>query len=243
MILTINKVEDENERKAIYRLRYQVYVQEWGFERPENHREGMEKDEFDESSVHFAVKDEEGNIVGTVRLILNSPKGFPIEKYCHINIDKKRYGQAKFAEISRLAISKKYRRRAEDSFIYGPEKDTSKERIETITIPYKPKPDVRYVYTPQGEKIKERRRRPELVIGLYKAIYHESKKKQITHWYAVMTKGLHFLLRRLGINFVPIGEPRNYHGIRTPYLGDIEKIEKEVLKNNPELYKEFTREL
>ena len=56
-----------------------------------------------------------------------------------------------------------------------------------------------------------------------------------------MTKGLYILLKRFGIDFEPIGKPVDYHGIRTPYLGDIKKIEHEVSIKNPELYEEFTR--
>jgi hypothetical protein len=58
-----------------------------------------------------------------------------------------------------------------------------------------------------------------------------------------MTKGLYILLKKLGIIFQPIGEPVDYHGIRTPYLCEINKIEQEMSKINPELYKEFTQDL
>jgi len=58
-----------------------------------------------------------------------------------------------------------------------------------------------------------------------------------------MTKGLYILLSRLGINFQQIGDPVDYHGIRTPYLGDIRKIEQEVASKNPELYNEFIKTL
>jgi N-acyl amino acid synthase of PEP-CTERM/exosortase system len=78
---------------------------------------------------------------------------------------------------------------------------------------------------------------------LYKAVYHESKRRQLTHWYAVMTKGLIILLNRFGFKFHPIGDPVDYHGIRTPYLGEIQKIEEEVEAQKPEIYGEFTRGL
>jgi len=65
----------------------------------------------------------------------------------------------------------------------------------------------------------------------------------LTHWYAVMAKGLYLLLKKMGILFVPIGPEINYHGLRSPYLGSIEDIEKEASKTNPELLKEFRDEL
>ncbi len=233
----VDKVLDDNGLKEIYRLRYKVYVEEWGFERPENHPDGIEIDEFDKNSVHFATKNENENIIGTVRLILNSPIGFPIEKRCKLNINKDELPRNYLAEISRLAISKQYRRRAEDKCIYGP----AEERREVIDISntvqqYQRRAEDKY----RSGELYERRRGPDLVLNLYKAIYHESKKRQITHWYAVMTKGLYILLKRFGIDFEPIGQPVDYHGIRTPYLGDIKKIEHEVSIKNPKLYEEFT---
>ena len=74
-------------------------------------------------------------------------------------------------------------------------------------------------------------------------MYRESKKQGITHWYGVMAKGLYTLLKRLSITFHPIGEQVDYHGIRTPYLGDIKEIEHEVSIKQPGLYKEFTEGL
>ena len=233
----VDKVLDDNGLKEIYRLRYKVYVEEWGFERPENHPDGIEIDEFDKNSVHFATKNENESIIGTVRLILNSPIGFPIEKRCKLNINKDELPRNHLAEISRLAISKQYRRRGEDKFIYGPEEER-REIIDTgDTKQYQRRAEDKY----HPGELYERRRGPDLVLSLYKAIYHESKRRNITHWYAVMTKGLYILLKRFGIDFEPIGQPVDYHGIRTPYLGDIKKIEHEVSIKNPELYEEFTR--
>ena len=124
------------------------------------------------------------------------------------------------AEISGLVISKQSRRRAEDKFIYGPEEER-REIIDTgDTKQYQRRAEDKY----RSGELYERRRGPDLVLSLYKAIYHESKRRNITHWYAVMTKGLYILLKRFGIDFEPIGQPVDYHGIRTPYLGDIKKI-------------------
>lgn len=245
-MFTVHHVSDAEKLKEIYRLRYKVYCEEWGFERPGDHPYGIETDEFDKSAVHFVAKNSEGNLVGTIRLILNSPAGFPVEKYCEININKHELPRESLAEISRLAISKEYRRRAEDRYVYGPDE----ERRSIGRFNYTGKiyhSESSRIYRRAEDRYKEvlqdRRKRPEAVISLYKAIYHESKRRQITHWYAVMTKGLYTLLRRLEINFQAIGDPVDYHGIRTPYLGDIERIEHEVSIKNPELYEEFTKEL
>ena len=116
-------ISDKDSLTDIYRLRYKVYVEEWHFEKPENHPGGVETDEFDKNSIHFATRDENKRIVGTVRLILYSQSGFPIEKYCQLTKGTNGIPREKIAEISRLAISKNFRRRAEDRYIYGPDEE------------------------------------------------------------------------------------------------------------------------
>jgi putative hemolysin len=61
-----------NLRNAVYRLRYKVYVEEFGFEKAEDHLEGYEIDEYDSDSIHFAALNENQEVIGTLRMILNS---------------------------------------------------------------------------------------------------------------------------------------------------------------------------
>jgi N-acyl-L-homoserine lactone synthetase len=252
MSFEVIRVTDEKELKAAYKLRYKVYCEEWGFEKPDKYPDRLETDEYDKNAVHFAALDDTGKTVGTVRLILFSPDGFPLEKYCEVNNGMEGIVQENVAEISRLIISREYRKRTEDKYIYGPDEerrvigvyDQSQNSFNNGYRRY----DDRYKYgKPNGrlrnEMESEKRNRHELVTSLYKAVYHESKRRQLTHWYAVMTKGLVILLNKYGIRFQAIGDPVDYHGIRTPYLGEIRKIEQEVSDNKPEVYKEFTRDL
>jgi N-acyl amino acid synthase of PEP-CTERM/exosortase system len=215
------KVVDKAELEEVFRLRYKVYCDEWGFEKPEDHPGGLEFDIFDSNSMHFIALDEAWQIIGTIRIIVHSEKGFPIETHCSIDADLSNVNRDKIGEISRLAVSKEFRKRVEDRFIY----DGTPELIQ------------------QQASAHERRRRHEIVTGLYKCIYLESKKIGLTHWYAVMAKGLYILLKRLGILFEPIGPEIYYHGMRTPYLGSISEIEHEVSRLNPELFKEFQEAL
>ena len=215
------KVVDKAELEEVFRLRYKVYCDEWGFEKAEDHPGGLEFDIFDSISRHFISLNETCQIIGTIRIILNSEKGFPIENHCSIDADLSNVNRDKIGEISRLAVSKEFRKRFEDRFIY----DGTPEYIQ------------------QQEATHERRRRHEIVTGLYKCLYAESKKSGLTHWYAVMAKGLYILLKRMGILFKPIGPEIYYHGLRTPYLGSIADIEEEVSRLHPELFKEFQEAL
>ena len=78
----------------------------------------------------------------------------------------------------------------------------------------------------------------ELVRGLYISLYRDSKFRGLTHWFAVMARGLYLILKRWGISFEQIGPARDYHGIRAPYLISIESIERSLVHYDPALYRE-----
>lgn len=253
MSLTVGIVTDEKDLAEIYKLRYKVYCQEWGFDKHINHSREIITDVYDEHAIHFAARDETRKIVGAVMLIQNSSEGYPIEKYCELNINTDELPRDNLSEISRLVIHRNYRRRAEDKYIYG--NDEERRSIGSFNFPqsypgqnrysrrsedkYRNKKNIKRI----NESYSDRRRRHEVVINLYKAMYRESKKRNITQWYSFMTKGILILLSRFGFDFEEIGDPVDYHGIRTPYLGEIVKIEQEILNTTPELYDEFTRDL
>jgi len=253
MSFKVIRVSDEKELEKLYKLRYKVYCEEWGFEKPEKYPDRQETDEFDKHAVHFAAIDDSDKVVGTVRLILFSSDGFPLEKHCDIDSSAEGVSGEDMAEISRLVISKAYRKRTEDKYIYGPDEERriigGYDRYNYSTNNNYRRSNDRYGNGRQSngrlrnEMAAEKRNRHELVTSLYKAVYHESKRRRLTHWYAVMTKGLVLLLNRYGIRFRAIADPVDYHGIRTPYLGEIQKIEQEVSDEKPEIYKEFTEGL
>lgn len=209
---------------AIHRLRYQVYVNEWGFEKPEDHPEGLERDEYDRHCLHFYARSHTSDdVVGSARIILGSELPFPIERHFDISrfpIDGRRETAA---EISRLAISKDYRRRAIDRVIFSNVAGHLDEVGETLGAG-------------QPAVHEERRKcEHELIRGLYLLIYRESLRLGLTHWYAVMARGLYVILRRWGIDFRQIGPEQDYHGVRAPYVVDIRAMEKSLAENNPEL--------
>ncbi|MDY6971735.1 MAG: PEP-CTERM/exosortase system-associated acyltransferase [Thermodesulfobacteriota bacterium] len=219
------QADSEDLRAAIYRLRYKVYVEEFGFERPEDHPGGIETDAYEPYSIHFAALNENQEIIGTLRLVLNSEKGFPIEHAVRrINFIGKRPHPDRIAEISRLAVSKDYRRRKEDGF-YGVE--SYLVRSEGGVLPDDgPMP---------GEY--EKRKRPVIVLGLYRLVYHASKRRGISHLFLITEKKLFYALKRYGLLFNQIGEPVSYHGLRIPYLGIVDEIEERLAKDKPKVLK------
>lgn len=85
----------------MYRLRYEVYCTERFYLNAGDYPDQLELDEWDEYSVHFiAVSDNQ--VIGTSRLILDSPLGFPIER--HFDLKLQRANDNTFAEVSRLIV-------------------------------------------------------------------------------------------------------------------------------------------
>jgi N-acyl-L-homoserine lactone synthetase len=96
---------------AIHRLRYQVYCLEREFLDVRRYPDGRERDAFDEHSVHLAAIGPTGTALSTLRLVCDSPLGFPLDKYVHSLWDS--FGglpRPQVAEVSRLIVSPRHRR-------------------------------------------------------------------------------------------------------------------------------------
>jgi N-acyl amino acid synthase of PEP-CTERM/exosortase system len=75
--------------------------------------------------------------------------------------------------------------------------------------------------------------RPLIVLGLYQVMYHEAKRRGITHLYMITEEKLFYALRHFGIYFKQIGDPVEYHGIRVPYIGLVAEIERKLKDHHP----------
>ena len=221
------QADSEDLKKAIYRLRYKVYVEECGFEKAEDHPDGYETDEYDPHSIHFAALDENQEVIGTIRMILNSEKGFPIERAAKITFIGERPAPHKIIEVSRLAVSKDPGGLKEDGFHgvkFYPDKTEREILANNIPIP----------------KGYQKRKRALIALGLYRLLYQTTKRMGITHWYMISEKKLYCALKRVGLLFHQIGEPVNYHGIRIPYLGILKDIDQYLQSRTPHLFKFYS---
>ncbi len=193
----------------LYRLRYEVYCLEVGLIPPQNYPDKLEKDDYDQYSIHFGVYNLSDELVGTTRLILTNPLDFPICNRC--TIEKRPVAPASaIVEVSRFAISKKYRRRRDDG-LTGIESYSDSDR--------------------RGNRI-----RPEIAFFLYREMLAYSQRNHITFWYASMEKSLFRLLKRFGFIFEQIGPKIDYWGPVYPYLLDIDKTLNYLLAYNNKLY-------
>lgn len=208
--------DTEKLKNAVYRLRYQVYVEELGFEKPEFYSYECEKDKYDPYSIHFAAINEQEEVVGTVRLILNSQEGLPVKSVAISHFLKNEPQDFKVAEISRLAILKSCRTISGDYLCSDRSKVTGRFKI--------------------------RRKFPLITIGLYRIMYQTSKEVGITRWYMISEAKLFRIIKIYGFVFHSVGDEIDYHGLRTPYLGIISEFEQNLSRENPDFFRFFTEE-
>ena len=214
------------------KLRYQVYCVEHVYEDSSQFDNDREFDDYDCRSVHGLVRHlSSGTAAATVRLVLadeNDPDSlFPIEKNCSEALGLypallKNIPRKSIAEISRFAVSKNFKRRLGET-----------DNAAGIG----PNHDVYIKNDPLGKRVI-----PHLILGLFVAIVELSARQNITHWYAVMDVSLLRLLSRFGINFLPIGSPVEYHGLRQPCFGRIDDILAGIWNNRPEIWELITRD-
>lgn len=199
-------------RDAVFRLRYQIYCMETGFENPDDFPDGLEKDAFDDRAVHSLLQHKlSGDYVGTVRLVLADPrdksKPFPVER--HTLIESAQHRQMMqhtpregIAEISRIAIAASFRRRGGEAAPDG----------------------VNGVNAEDPFRAENGRRFPHVVLGLYLAAVQMSVAHDVHYWYGLMEPAFARLLQRCGIHFREIGPLVDHHGLRKPYFGVADEI-------------------
>ena len=196
------------------RLRYQVYCVEHDYEDSSRFEDGKEFDDYDCRSVHGIVRHRSSGVTAaTVRLVLhekgNPDAPFPIETNCSDSLSMSPslltgIPRQAVAEISRFAVSRNFKRRlGEAGTVAGIGPDIEKYLNQN----------------PSGKRVM-----PHLILGLFAAIVKLSALQHVTHWYAVMDVSLLRLLSRYGINFTPIGEPVDYHGLRQPCFGAVDDV-------------------
>jgi N-acyl amino acid synthase of PEP-CTERM/exosortase system len=212
------------QRSAAFRLRYDVYCVENLFEDPEQNPNRMETDVYDAGALHsLLLHRPTREVIGTVRLILppQSPEEFalPISRVCQHDLifhENPILPRRKTAEISRFAISKKFRRRADDNAslvgAFSPATDDLRRHIPTTSL------------------------------GLMQAVVAMAASAGITHLCAVMEPTLLRMLSRLGIHFKPLGPKVQYHGFRQPCYSDLDELLARIWMQRADVWELITRE-
>lgn len=102
------EVKDSELLEKVFAFRYKILLEIY----PEYLQESKildekESDKYDSYSAHFAALNETDEVCATVRLIYNSPIGYPTEN--NMTFDNSMFERDKLGEMSRIFVDVKYR--------------------------------------------------------------------------------------------------------------------------------------
>ena len=208
--------------EAAHRIRYQVYCVENNFLPIEENPGGLERDAYDEHSVQaILIHRASGTIAGCVRLVLPRPDStegcLPFHEVCKhpMTRDPRVLPVAATAEFSRLAISKQFRRRAGDG-LFGRIYDNDELRGDF------------------------RRIIPHMSLGLMTVALEMGLKRNVNVVCALMDPALLRHIGRLGIHFIPLGPPIDYHGVRQPCYSPLSLLYARLESERPDIWAVLT---
>lgn len=97
--MRIVRVTEPSDLEALFRFRHEIYVEQLGWLPPTP--AGLIRDEFDDLAFNYAAFDDGGFIVGSMRVVPDSPFGLPLEHCSPLN--GYRCGK-QLVELCRLAV-------------------------------------------------------------------------------------------------------------------------------------------
>ncbi|WP_310441516.1 GNAT family N-acyltransferase [Sulfurimonas sp.] len=108
MNFTFLEVKESDLLEKVFAFRYKILLEIY----PEYLQESKllddkESDKYDPYSAHFAALNEDGEVCATVRLIYNSPLGYPTEN--SMTFDSSMFERNRLGEMSRIFVDARYR--------------------------------------------------------------------------------------------------------------------------------------
>lgn len=217
--------EDAETRRRIFRLRYDIYCEELGYEAPADPRHHLEFDAHDERAILCLIEHKDSGLAaGCMRLVL--PDAGPDARDCrlplqehgagsltHASLHPARLSREQVCEISRLAISPLFR------------KHSTTDEIDSL------------VRQRHAFSAAERETFPLIVIGLFLATYALLGLARRPHAFAMMEPRLPRLLRMSGFHFTRVGETIEFHGRRNAFYIDQRRVEAEMNRDLMPLYR------
>ncbi|MDI5892531.1 PEP-CTERM/exosortase system-associated acyltransferase [Halomonas rhizosphaerae] len=222
----------DEEKRKVYRLRYEVYCDELGYEEPSDACEGLEYDEYDERSLHFLIEHRRsGRTAGCLRLVLPSSEDdchdtrLPLQSYAdqsltHAVLHPALLDKDEICEVSRLAIALPFRRRSVKAELEASVKSTFLEFTQD-----------------------EKKTFPVIVVGLFLATYALVGMTNRRHVFAMMEPKLPRLLAMSGFYFTQVGDTIDFHGKRSAFYIDQHQAEREIHAKLLPLYRHIQDEL
>lgn len=214
---SVSIAETYEDISAAKRVRYQVYCNEMKTEDARQFPDGRETDVYDERAVHAVLRYKPGGCaIGTVRLIRpqgDGVQGLPVDHLPSKPFASKSYLlNAKLAEVSRFCVVRSMRQRE------------GEDRHADVKWPY------------QSEGLSVRRLMPNISLGLMRGIVMIARKIGVNHLCAVMDPVLLMMLRRMGVDFQPVGPLVEHHGRRQPCHRALAEISAEMKHSHRALW-------
>ena len=205
---TVQAQSDALKEKA-FRIRHEVYCDEFGYEEAANHADRLERDAYDERAEHsLLIHKRSGEAIGTVRIVPPNlddlSHSFPLQDIFKSGRMRDEDLLENMCEISRLCMLKKFRARNGDEGsplggVHDQEQETfvdrSCRRVARRIIPFAP-------------------------IGLIQSSFDMASRQGLTHGCAILETRLISSLEQLGIICERIGPTIEYQGNRQPIIID-----------------------
>lgn len=196
----------EEGKRVHYKIRYQVYCLEAGYEDYRAFSGGEEKDEWDNHSAHFLVRSKlTKEWVAAMRLILpHGESKHPVFNFCDIDSTIAHSANCDTSgEVSRLCIVNSFRRSLPPRLPNNNNNSAHQQKA--------------YLHSQLRERCKE----PLIVLGLFRAAAQYSREHGIPYWYFLTTSALARMLKRMHVRMVKAGESCFHNGERHPFLIDL----------------------
>ncbi len=114
--MRISRLDNPRQLQRLFAFRHHIYVEELAWlPRPDGHRDNARRvrraasllvDEFDTVACNYAAFDDDGSVVGSVRVVPDTPLGLPLERCSSLG----NYRQGRqLVEVCRLAVDPKWR--------------------------------------------------------------------------------------------------------------------------------------
>ncbi|MFC7366793.1 MULTISPECIES: PEP-CTERM/exosortase system-associated acyltransferase [Vreelandella] len=219
------------EKQRAFRLRHDVFLKEFNYEMHEDESKVYESDTYDNYSVHCLIEHKRsGMLAGCVRLVMptnespTSPDHLPVQDkgaqlLNHPTLTPSKLPKLETCEVSRLAISKRFRTR----------KSATPEEAAGEGI----------VFFSQDEA----KTFSLIALGLFLCTYSIVGLTHRRHVFAMMEPRLPRLLAISGFRFTNVSAPIVYHGIRHAYYIDYHVAEQEMSERLYPLYEHIVKTL
>lgn len=217
---------DHHDLEEAFRLRYQVYCLDRGFESADACPQGMEQDHYDSNALHCLLRDRaNAQAIGTVRLVQPAATptwfaGLPLAEYAPQEgmADILRLPAGTTAEVSRFAIT-----RAAREILRGPARRSSRPVDEAAT------------QATLGEKLL-----PYMSLGLIRGLVRLSMQHGITHWCLAAEPSLLRRLRGFGLHFRDAGPLVEHRGLRQVCYAELGALLDRARAEHPEFWDVIT---